>query len=175
MQCVIIYAIADDAGGLHFISKSAVLLDGGQSEAFDVEQGVAQGCSLSPILFSVFINGLFREVEEADSGVEKSIGGTLVGLLFARVDVSESKDQLQRLIDVVYAYCRKWRLRANVSKITVMLGSQWMGLGRGGAFFCLKCLSTHTWVLTLPVLVHGMSISGSNGRKKVNRLHMSCF
>ena len=32
-------------------SKSAVLLDGEQSEAFDVEQGVAQGCSLSPILF----------------------------------------------------------------------------------------------------------------------------
>ena len=38
-------------------SKSAVLLDGEQSEAFDVEQGVAQGYSLSPILFSVLING----------------------------------------------------------------------------------------------------------------------
>ena len=31
-------------------SKSGVLLDGERSEAFDVEQGVAQGCSLSPIL-----------------------------------------------------------------------------------------------------------------------------
>ena len=31
-------------------SKSAVLLDGERSEAFDVQQGVAQGCSLSPIL-----------------------------------------------------------------------------------------------------------------------------
>ena len=35
------------------------------SEAFDVQQGVAQGCSLSPILFSVFINGLLKEVEQA--------------------------------------------------------------------------------------------------------------
>ena len=35
-------------------SKSAVLFDGERSEA-DVEQGVA---SISPILFSVFINGL---------------------------------------------------------------------------------------------------------------------
>ena len=34
-------------------SKSAVLLDGERSEAFGVEQGVAQGCSLS---FAVFIN-----------------------------------------------------------------------------------------------------------------------
>ena len=64
-------------------SKSAVLLDGEQSEAFDLEQGVAQGCSLSPILFSVFINGLLREVEEADVGVKLSSGGRLGGLLFA--------------------------------------------------------------------------------------------
>ena len=54
-------------------SKSAVLLDGEQSEAFDVEQGVAQGGSSSPILFSVFINGLLSEVEEADAGVKLSI------------------------------------------------------------------------------------------------------
>ena len=34
--------------------RSAVLLDGEKSNMFSVEQGVAQGCSLSPILFSVF-------------------------------------------------------------------------------------------------------------------------
>ena len=27
---------------------------------FTTEQGVAQGCSLSPILFSVFVNELFK-------------------------------------------------------------------------------------------------------------------
>ena len=58
-------------------SNSAVLLDGEQSEAFDVEQGVAQGCSLSPILFSVFINGLLREVEEAEIGIDLSSCGRL--------------------------------------------------------------------------------------------------
>ena len=100
-------------------SKSAVLLDGERSEAFDVEQGVAQGCSLSPIYFSVFINGLLREVEEAEIGID-----LLGGLLFADdfVGVSESNDQLQTLIDVVHAYCWKWRLKANVSKSAVILG-----------------------------------------------------
>ena len=37
-------------------SRSTVLLEGETSAMFSVEQGVAQGCSLSPILFSVFIN-----------------------------------------------------------------------------------------------------------------------
>ena len=50
-------------------SKSMVLLDGEKSEGFNVEQGVAQGCSLSPILFSVFINDLLKEVEEAGFGI----------------------------------------------------------------------------------------------------------
>ena len=38
-------------------SKSAVLLEGEKSDTFTLEHGVAQGCSLSPILSSVFIKG----------------------------------------------------------------------------------------------------------------------
>ena len=45
-------------------SRSTVLLEGEKSAMFSVEQGVAQGCSLyiSPILFSVFINDLLKDV-----------------------------------------------------------------------------------------------------------------
>ena len=42
-------------------SRSAELLEGERSDIFSLDQGVAQGCSLSPTLFSVFINDL--EVE----------------------------------------------------------------------------------------------------------------
>ena len=45
-----------------------------------MQQGVAQGCSLSPILF---INGLLKEVEQAGLGVELSDGSTMGGMLFA--------------------------------------------------------------------------------------------
>ena len=34
------------------------------SEQFNIGQGVAQGCSMSPILFSIFINPLLDEVGE---------------------------------------------------------------------------------------------------------------
>ena len=40
-----------------------VLLEGEKLDEFKVEKGVAQGCSLSPILFSIFINDLLIAVE----------------------------------------------------------------------------------------------------------------
>ena len=77
-------------------------------------------------MFSALINGLLREVEEPEIGIDLSSGGRLGGLLFADdfVGVSESKDQLQTLIDVVHAYCQKWWLKANVSKSAVMVFSR---------------------------------------------------
>ena len=72
---------------MYRVSRSAVLLDG---------ECVAQGCSLSPILFSVFINGLLKEVEQAGLGVELSDGSTIGGMLFADdfVGVSNSEEEL---------------------------------------------------------------------------------
>ena len=60
-------------------SRSTVLLEGEKLEVFNVEQGVAQGCSLSPILFSVFINGLLIAVEQARLGIQLSDGGKVEG------------------------------------------------------------------------------------------------
>ena len=40
------------------------------------------------------------------------------------VGVSDSKESLQKHIDVVYSYCSKWRLRANVSKSAVIVFSK---------------------------------------------------
>ena len=64
-------------------SKSVALLEGKKSDTFKIEQGMAQGCSLSPILFSVFINGLLKEVEQTGHGIQLSSGKTVGGMLFA--------------------------------------------------------------------------------------------
>ena len=81
---------------------------------------------LSPILFSVFVNDLLKEVEQTGLGIQLSSGKTVGGMLFADdfVGISDSKESLQKLLDVVYSYCSKWRLRANVSKSAVMVFSK---------------------------------------------------
>ena len=91
-------------------STSAVLLEGEKSDTFTIEQGVAaQGCSLSPILFSVFVKDLLKEVEQTGLGIQLSSGKTVGGMLFADdfVGISDSKESLQKLLDVVYSYCSK--------------------------------------------------------------------
>ena len=75
--------------------------------------------SLSTILFSVFINDLLKEVEQAELGIQLSSGktfGECCLLMILYIGVSDSKESLQKLIDVVYSYCSKWRLQANVIK-----------------------------------------------------------
>ena len=91
------------------LQRMLVLLGGEMSEIFDVEQGGAQGCNLTPILFLVFINGWLVAVEQAGLGIVLSDGDKVGGLLFAddSVGVSECGEQLQKLIDVVHSYwCR---------------------------------------------------------------------
>ena len=110
---------------MYEFSRSAVLLEGEKSDTFSLEQGVAQGCSLSPILFSVSINDLLIEVEKAGLGVQLNNGKSIGGLLFADdfVGMSDSSENLQKLIDVVHKFCNRWRLKANVSKCAVVVFS----------------------------------------------------
>ena len=79
-----------------------------------------------PYYFSVFINDFFKEVDQVELGVQLTGGKTFGAMLFADdfVGVSASKESLQKPIDVVYSYCSKWRLRANVSKSAVIVFSK---------------------------------------------------
>jgi len=65
---------------LYLSSKACVKIDSQFSKAFRIKKGVRQGCPLSPILFNLFINDIFRDCNKY--GV--SIGSSLCcGGLFA--------------------------------------------------------------------------------------------
>ena len=100
---------------------SCVRLGEEKTKWFEVEVGLRQGCILSPVLFSIFIDGLAEEV--------KKVGGVKYGemvvslLLFADdfVLIAEDQRMLQRMLDVVYQYSKKYRFRFNKDKSNVMV------------------------------------------------------
>ena len=69
---------------------------------------------------------LLKDVEQAELGIQLSSGNRVGGMLFADdfVGVSDSRESLQKLIDLVHRYCNKWKLKANLSKSAVMVFSK---------------------------------------------------
>ena len=105
---------------IYNVNQSCVYLDGIKSECFGITQGVAQGCTLSPTLFLIFVDGLMKEIESKVSSLPSL---QLNGLLFADdfVGLSDSKEGLQNMINVVHAYSKKWHFEANVNKSAVVV------------------------------------------------------
>ena len=101
--------------------QSAVRLDEGNTEWFDVDVGVRQGCVISPMLFDVFVDRLAREVRALNLGVPAA-GKRLSLLLYADdiVLLADSQEELQRMLGAVQAFCRRWRVQVNMSKTKVM-------------------------------------------------------
>ena len=109
-----------------------------------MQQGVRQGCPVSPILFNYFVDKLSRELHDSGYGVDAG-GKLLHSLLYADdvVLVAHSQQELQGLIDVVDRFCQRWHMDINLKKSEVMVV--------GGARVCPSC--THTPTRT-PCLCH---------------------
>ena len=62
-------AVVNAISVLYKNSKSAVMVDGGLSDPFDVTTGVLQGDVLAPFLFVVLVDYLLKATSQLDSGV----------------------------------------------------------------------------------------------------------
>ena len=91
------------------------------SERYTIEEGLRQGCILSPSLFSLFLMDLADELERRGLGVK--VTGTWMGACFFADDIvlmAESSKELQYMLDVVYKHANRWKLRFNASKCGVL-------------------------------------------------------
>ena len=96
------------------------------SRWFSISQGVRQGCVMSPWLFNIYIDGIIREaMDELIGGVQLSNVKVQV-LLFADdiVMVTESKEDIQRNLEVLKAAMEKWDMKMHLGKTKVMVVSR---------------------------------------------------
>lgn len=100
--------------------KCRVNINNQLTDWFDVDNGVKQGCLLSPTLFALFIDDL---VSELNKHVGLVCGSRLLSALLYADDIvllAPSPKDLQRQIDVVTAWCLKWGIKINVTKTNVI-------------------------------------------------------
>ena len=127
------------------------------------------------VAYHQYYSLVIKVVEQAKVGLQLSSGKKIGGMLFADdfVGVSDSKESLQKLIDVVHGYCNKWRLKANVSKSAVMVFSRNSVEGRWKwGEHKLPKVSSYTY-LGIEFACNGawhvhLKRVLDNGRKKVN-------
>ena len=87
----------------------------------DMEEGLRQGCSLSPMLFAIYIKELSDELVASGLGVK--MGNTSIpGLFFAdaMAIIGENDIQLQELLNITGRYGRKWKMEFNPDKSKVV-------------------------------------------------------
>ena len=94
-------------------ARSAVILDGEISKYVVLLQGVAQGCTLSPNIFNIYI--IYIYIKDLVVAVEAPKQGATVGedrlsgLMFADyfVGISDTPEGLQKQLEGALEYTRK--------------------------------------------------------------------
>jgi len=101
--------------------SSCVRVNGYFTEWFNVNTGLRQGCSLSTVLFNLFINDLAALVKGLHKGVD--IGTEYVSILLYADDIvliAENEDDLQSMLTVLNDWCNSNGMMVNASKSNVV-------------------------------------------------------
>ena len=92
-----------------------------ETDFFEITEGVKQGCVLSPLLFSIYINELAKMLKDSNVGVQ--IDDLLIPGLFWADDVvliGNNHTQLQSLLNIAATFAKQWKLTFNETKSEIM-------------------------------------------------------
>ena len=106
---------------LYTHTRSRVQVNDKMTEWFSVDQGVRQGDSLSPTLFSLYLNDLAIAIKTMNNGV--NVGGKNISILLYADDIvllAPTETNLQKMLDYVYTWCNKWGMSINPNKTQIL-------------------------------------------------------
>ena len=106
-------------------TECAVKLNGKATKYFKYEKGVQQGNPLSPLLFNLFINDIFDAVKN-DASVSLDDLTQISALMYADdlIIIATTPEELQKSLDGLTEYCKKWKLNVNIKKTKCMTFSK---------------------------------------------------
>ena len=105
-------------------TKCAIKLSESRTPFFPYKKGVRQGCSLSPLLFNIYINEIPKLFEKTESDPFMLPNGTEINSLLYTDDLvilSRSKSGLQNCLDQLHEWCENWLLQINTKKTKIMI------------------------------------------------------
>lgn len=111
---------------LYWRQKAAVRLNGKLTEESQILRGVRQGCILSPLLFNIYSDKIFkRATQEQEMGVQ--INGEYINTIRYADDtviLSDKLEDLQHLLNCVNAEGQEMGLNININKTKFMVFSR---------------------------------------------------
>jgi hypothetical protein len=93
-----------------------------ETDFFSIDEGLKQGCVLSPILFCMYINELTKMLR--DNNVGSCIFDVRISCLFWADDVvliADNENDLQNMLNIASDFSRKWKLDFNYNKSNVVI------------------------------------------------------
>ena len=168
--------------------KLCVRTPEGLTKYFACEMGTRQGCILSPALFAFYIGELVDMLRaENCNGVYINEDFSNQKILLYADDSSDTVGRLQKIINVLFTYCKLWHLLVNMIKTIVVFRRITTNELCSRANKALYNLYKYTYrfrrlpinvsltlfdKMVLPILLYGSDIWGHSDCAAVERVHL---
>ena len=106
---------------LYLDTRATYMLGEFETDWVDIENGVRQGCVMSPTLFNLYTEELAVRIKQANMGI--NIGEDKLGILMYADDMllmAENSGDLQSMLEIVEGYGKDYNIKYSIEKTQII-------------------------------------------------------